>query len=144
MALKSDGVLILVSVLAAVVGIGLAAWLLFGNDPPRKAEEVISNAEQGISANKPERNLSTEENDIQPTSGPADPPPLYENQHAPTSLQLFVAAHPTWISRELGVKLQNAGYNSALDPDLMSAERWFDKYGVDEFELISLRKAFKE
>lgn len=81
---------------------------------------------------------------------PSDLPPTYENSdpfNSPTThpmpLQLFVAAHPAWISPELGVKLRNAGYNPVLDPDLMSAERWFDKYGVDEFELVSLREAFK-
>lgn len=78
-----------------------------------------------------------------------DLPPVYEDSPAfgvtltqPTPLQLFVAAHPAWISPELGVKLRNAGYNPALDPDLMSAEHWLDKYGVDGFELASLKEAF--
>lgn len=79
-----------------------------------------------------------------------DLPPTYEAPSSPTTsqtrpnpLQIFAAAHPEWITSDLELKLRSAGYNPALDPDLMSSEHWLDKYGVDEFELAALKEAYR-
>lgn len=131
-----------------------------------RQKKRIPEAKQETNTNEPDAAPNTERVGVEPTTlvidqgispvwahlpDQEDLPPVYQDHGTlgavtappPTPLELFVAAHPTWISPALGVKLQNAGYNPAFDPDLMSSERWLDKYGVDEFELAALREAFK-
>lgn len=78
-------------------------------------------------------------------------PPTYEETPAPgtsfprpSRVHQFATAHPNWISSTLESKLERAGYNPALDPDLITPDVWLERYGVGDFELRSLREAYRE